>query len=249
MSWTRRVKHPSKILKIGDTVEAVVLDIDVKQNRISLGMKQLEPNPYEQAHREVPAGHVVKGKVRNIADFGVSSSRSSRGIDGLVHITDLSWTQRVKHPSELFKKGDEVRRDGPQHRQLGREAEDQPRPQAARAGPVGPHPVRLPDRQDRRGQDPQAPDFGAFAELEPGVEGLIHISEISEERVEDPRTHLEPGQKIRAEIIQMDAQERKIGLSIKSARRQDDLADAQGFTNASEAGATLGDVFGRLKRD
>jgi predicted RNA-binding protein with RPS1 domain len=91
-------------------------------------------------------------------------------------------------------------------------------------------------------------DFGAFAELEPGIEGLIHISEISEERVEDPRTHLEPGQKIRAEIIQMDAQERKIGLSIKSARRQDDLADAQGFTNASDAGATLGDVFGEVTK-
>jgi small subunit ribosomal protein S1 len=107
MSWTRRVKHPSKMVAVGDMVEAVVLDVDVKQNRISLGMKQLEPNPYEQLTEKYPPGTVVKGHVRNIADFGIFVE-IEEGIDGLVHISDMSWTQRVKHPSELFQKGDEV---------------------------------------------------------------------------------------------------------------------------------------------
>src|SRR5436309_6159751 len=107
MSWTRRVKHPSKMVAVGDMVEAVVLDVDVKQNRISLGMKQLEPNPYEQLTEKYPPGTVVKGHVRNIADFGIFVE-IEEGIDGLVHISDMSWTQRVKHPSELYQKGDAV---------------------------------------------------------------------------------------------------------------------------------------------
>src|SRR5437667_5462649 len=107
MSWTRRVKHPSKMLAIGDVVEAVVLDIDPRQNRISLGMKQLEPNPFASLKEKYPPGTVVKGVVRNIADFGIFVE-IEEGIDGLVHVSDLSWTQRVKHPSELFQKGDDV---------------------------------------------------------------------------------------------------------------------------------------------
>src|SRR6266704_5012127 len=107
MSWTRRVKHPSKMVAVGDTVEAVVLDIDAKNNRISLGMKQLEPNPYEALTAKYPTGTPVKGRVRNIADFGIFVE-IEEGIDGLVHISDMSWTQRVKHPSELYQKGDEV---------------------------------------------------------------------------------------------------------------------------------------------
>src|SRR5215207_7361933 len=107
MSWTRRVKHPSKVVAVGDTVEAVVLDIDVKNNRISLGMKQLEPNPYETLAAKYPQGTPVKGRVRNIADFGIFVEIED-GIDGLVHISDMSWTQRIKHPSEMYQKGDEV---------------------------------------------------------------------------------------------------------------------------------------------
>jgi small subunit ribosomal protein S1 len=107
MSWTRRVKHPSKMVAVGDTVEAVVLDVDTANNRISLGMKQLEANPYEQLRDKYPPGTVVKGRVRNIADFGIFVE-IEEGIDGLVHISDMSWTQRVKHPSEMYQKGDEV---------------------------------------------------------------------------------------------------------------------------------------------
>ena len=247
MSWTRQIKNPKQILKIGDEVRAVVLDIDVSQNRISLGMKQLEENPYDKVLETYPPGAVVEGVIRNIADFGVFVELEP-GIDGLVHITDLSWTQRVRHPSELFKKGDKVRAMVLNIDNSGEKPKISLGLKQLAQDPWDRIPYDFPIGKIVEVKILKLTDFGAFAELEPGIEGLIHISEISEERVEDPRTHLEPGQKARAEIIQMDAQERKIGLSIKSARRQDDLADAQGFTNASEAGATLGDVFaGRFK--
>jgi len=247
MSWTRQIKNPKQILKIGDEVRAVVLDIDVSQNRISLGMKQLEENPYDKVLETYPPGAVVEGVIRNIADFGVFVELEP-GIDGLVHITDLSWTQRVRHPSELFKKGDKVRAMVLNIDNTGEKPKISLGLKQLAQDPWDRIPYDFPIGKIVEVKILKLTDFGAFAEIEPGIEGLIHISEISEERVEDPRTHLEPNQKVRAEIIQMDPQERKIGLSIKTARRQDDLADAQGFTNASEAGATLGDVFaGRFK--
>jgi len=248
MSWTRQIKNPKQFLKIGDTVRAVVLDIDVSQNRISLGMKQLEENPYEKVVDKYPPRAVVEGTVRNIADFGVFVELEP-GIDGLIHITDLSWTQRVRHPSELFKKGDQVRAMVLNIDDSGEKPKISLGLKQLEQDPWDRIPYEFPVGKIAEVKILKLTDFGAFAEIEPGVEGLIHISEISEDRVEDPRTHLEPGQKIRAEVIQMDAKERKIGLSIKSARRQDELADAQGFANASDAGATLADVFGRLKRD
>ncbi len=242
MSWTRQIKNPKQVLKIGDDVRAVVLDIDVSQNRISLGMKQLEENPYDKVVETYPPGQVVEGVVRNIADFGVFVELEP-GIDGLVHITDLSWTHRVRHPSEMFKKGDEVKAMVLNIDNTGEKPKISLGLKQLGQDPWDRIPYDYPIGKIIEVKILKLTDFGAFAEIEPGVEGLIHISEISEERVDDPRSHLDPGQKIRAEIIQMDAAERKIGLSIKSARRQDDLADAQGFVNASDASATLGDVF------
>jgi len=242
MSWTRQIKNPKQFLKIGDTVRAVVLDIDVSQNRISLGMKQLEENPYEKVVEKYPPRAVVRGTVRNIADFGVFVELEP-GIDGLVHITDLSWTQRVRHPSELYKKGDELTAMVLNIDDSGEKPKISLGLKQLEQDPWDRIPYDYPIGKITEVRILKLTDFGAFAEIEPGIEGLIHISEISDERVEDPRAHLEPEQKIRAEIIQMDAKERKIGLSVKSARRQDDLADAQGFVNASDAGATLGDVL------
>jgi len=252
MSWTRQIKNPKQFLKIGDTVRAVVLDIDVSQNRISLGMKQLEENPYEKVVEKYPPRAVVRGTVRNIADFGVFVELEP-GIDGLVHITDLSWTQRVRHPSELYKKGDELTAMVLNIDDSGEKPKISLGLKQLEQDPWDRIPYDYPIGKITEVRILKLTDFGAFAEIEPGIEGLIHISEISDERVEDPRAHLEPEQKIRAEIIQMDAKERKIGLSVKSARRQDDLADAQGFVNASDAGATLGDVLaaklGQVKGD
>src|SRR6187399_275896 len=241
MSWTRRVKHPSKMVAVGDMVEAVVLDVDPRQNRISLGIKQLEPNPFASLKEKYPPGTVVKGVVRNIADFGIFVE-IEEGIDGLVHVSDLSWTQRVKHPSELYQKGDEVESvvlnidfDGEKPKvSLGIKQ-------------------LVPDPWDRIPYDYPAGkivdakvikvlDFGAFVEIEKGVEGLIHVSEFSEDRVEDAKTFVKPGQTLKAEVIAVDTAERKIGLSFRGAARQEELADAQGFSGGVPT-ATLGDVM------
>ena len=248
MSWTRQIKHPKQMVNLTDEVKAVVLDIDVSQNRISLGMKQLEENPYEKVMETYPPGTVVDGEVRNIADFGIFVEIEP-GIDGLVHITDLSWTQRVRHPSELYKKGDKVQAAVLNIDNTGEKPKISLGIKQLGSDPWDRVPYEFPIGKVTEVTILKLTDFGAFAEITPGVEGLIHISEISEERVEDPRAVLEPGQKCRAEVIQLDPAERKIGLSIKSARRQDDLADAQGFANVSDAGATLGDLLGdKLKQ-
>jgi small subunit ribosomal protein S1 len=241
MSWTRRVKHPSKVLAIGDTVEAVVLDIDPRQNRISLGMKQLEPNPFASLKEKYPPGTVVKGVVRNIADFGIFVE-IEEGIDGLVHISDLSWTQRVKHPSEIYQKGDEVEAvvlniefDGEKPKvSLGiKQLVPDPWDRIPYDYPVG----RIVEAKVIK-----VLDFGAFVEIERGVEGLIHVSEFSDQRVDDPKNFVKPGQSLKAEIISIDTGERKIGLSFRGAARADEVADAQGFTGGAPT-ATLGDVM------
>jgi small subunit ribosomal protein S1 len=243
MSWTRRVKHPSKVVAVGDVIEAVVLDVDPKNNRISLGMKQLEPNPYESLIEKYPAGTVVKGRVRNIADFGIFVE-IEEGIDGLVHISDMSWTQRVKHPSELFQKGDEV-----EAVLLHIDTADGDKPKIS----LGIKQL-IPDPWDRIPYDYplgkivdakilKVLDFGAFVELEKGIEGLVHVSEISEERVEDPRTLLKPAQDVKVQVISLDPVERKIGLSIRAAERSAEMAEAQGYSAGSTGGATLGDVM------
>jgi small subunit ribosomal protein S1 len=242
MSWTRQIKNPKQMLNLGDEVKAVVLDIDVSQNRISLGMKQLEENPYEKVLEKYPPGTVVEGTIRNIADFGVFVELEP-GIDGLVHITDLSWTQRVRHPSELYKKGDEVKAMVLNIDNSGEKPKISLGIKQLSTDPWDRIPYDFPIGKVTDVKILKLTDFGAFAEIVPGVEGLIHISEISEERVDDPRAVLQPEQTVRAEVIQLDPTERKIGLSIKSARRQEELADAQGLQDASEAGATLGDLL------
>jgi small subunit ribosomal protein S1 len=247
MSWTRRVKHPSKVVAVNDIVEAVVLDIDAKANRISLGMKQLEPNPYEALTQKYPPGTVVKGKVRNIADFGIFVE-IEEGIDGLVHISDMSWTQRVKHPSELYQKGDEV-----EAVVLHIDTTDGDKPKISLGikqligDPWDRIPFDYPVGKIVNAKVQKVLDFGAFVELEKGIEGLVHVSEISDDRVEDPRDVLKPGQDVKVEIINVDTAERKIGLSMKAAHRAEELADVQGYS-AGTSGATLGDVMrGKLK--
>ena len=241
MSWTRRVKHPSKVVAVGDTVEAVVLDIDPRQNRISLGMKQLEPNPFASLKEKYPPGTVVKGIVRNIADFGIFVE-IEEGIDGLVHVSDLSWTQRVKHPSELYQKGDEVESvvlnidfDGEKPKvSLGiKQLVPDPWDRIPYDYPVG----KIVECKVLK-----VLDFGAFVEIERGVEGLIHVSEFSEERIEDAKQFVKIGQILKAEIIGVDTAERKIGLSFRGATRAEELADAQGFSGGVPT-ATLGDVM------
>jgi len=243
MSWTRRVKHPSKVVAVGDTLEAVVLDIDARNNRISLGMKQLEPNPYDALREKYPMGTAVHGRIRNIADFGVFVEIED-GIDGLVHISDLSWTHRVRHPSELYQKGDEVDaivlniefdQDKPKISLGIKQTVDDPWTRIPMDYPVG----KMLDVEIVK-----VMDFGLLVELEKGVDGLVHVSEISEERVEDPKLLYKAGQKIKAEIIAVDPHDRRLGLSMKAAQRAEEMAQVQGFKGGTKtAQATLGDVF------
>ena len=231
MSWTRRVKHPSKMVAVGDMVEAVVLDVDVKQNRISLGMKQLEPNPYEQLTEKYPPGTVVKGHVRNIADFGIFVE-IEEGIDGLVHISDMSLDPAGQAPvASCSRRATRSRPCCSTSTRRRRQAEDLARHQAAGPGSVGSHPVRLPGRQDRRRQGPQGPRLRRLRRAREGRRG-------SGPRLRDqPRS----ASRIRARCCSrartsrsrsstLDAAERKIGLSIKGAIRAKEMADAQGYT-------------------
>jgi len=243
MSWTRRVKHPSKVVAVDDVVEAVVLDVDVENNRISLGMKQLEPNPYEQLTEKYPPGTIVEGKVRNIADFGIFVE-IEEGIDGLVHISDMSWTQRVKHPTELYQKGDDVKAV-----LLNIDTDDGDKPKISLgikqlvADPWDLIPNKYPMGKVVDAKVLKVLDFGAFVEIEKGVEGLVHISEIAEEHVADPRSILEVDQTVQVKLISIDVAERKIGLSIRAASRDQAMAEAQGYQMGSTGGATLGDVM------
>jgi small subunit ribosomal protein S1 len=242
MSWTRRVKHPSKMVAIGDEVESIVLDIDQKNKRISLGMKQIEPNPWTLLHERYPVGTRILGKIRNITDFGIFLG-IEEGIDGLVHISDLSWTQKVKHPSELFKKGDEVEavvlnidvdneRFSLGIKQLTPDAWEMDIPNKYTIGRVV------------RGKITKIHDFGAFMELESGVEGLIHVSEMSTERVNSPADVVSEGQEVIAEIISVDREERKIGLSLKDVADGDSPDTRSYLEKQGKSTASLGDVFG-----
>ena len=242
MSWTKRVKHPSKMVAIGDTVEAIVLDIDSKNKRISLGMKQIEPNPWTLLHERYPVGTRILGKVRNITDFGIFIG-IEEGIDGLVHISDLSWMQKVKHPSEAFKKGDEVEavvlnidveneRFSLGIKQLTPDLWEEEIPNKYTIG-------RLV-----KGKITKIHDFGAFMEIEPGVEGLIHVSEMSSGRVDSPRDVVSEGQEVLAEIISMDREERKIGFSLKGVGMGDEADLRSYLEKQGKSTASLGDMFG-----
>jgi small subunit ribosomal protein S1 len=241
MSWTKRVKHPSKIMNIGDEVEAMVLDIDTDSKRISLGMKQIEPNPWHQLGEKYPVGAVIRGQVRNITDFGIFVG-IEEGIDGLVHISDLSWTTRVKHPSEMFQKGDEV-----EAVVLNIDAENERISLGIKQLHEDPW-TRIPATYPRgsrvKVKVTKITDFGAFAEIEPGVEGLIHVSEIAEEHIDDPRKHIKVGEEREVMIIDIDPDERKIGLSVKAVAKAEQGIDYRAFLQTSGGGmGTLGEAL------
>ncbi len=213
MSWTKRIRRPSRVVSVGDEVEVVVLNIDKERKRISLGMKQVEPNPWSLVDEKYPVGGDVEGKVRNLTDFGAFVTLED-GIDGLIHISDLSWSHRISHPSEILNKGELVRAkvlnvDKEAERlSLGlKQLSEDPWTHAEEIYQVG---------ENRRCRVVKLTNFGAFAELEEGVEGLIHVSELSNERVEDPSQVLGVDDQVMCKIIKIDANNKKIGLSIKA---------------------------------
>ena len=214
MSWTQRVKHPSKVVAIGDMIEVVVLDVDRANKRISLGMRQAEPNPWNFIEERYPVGTRVEGRVRNLADFG-AFVELEEGIDGLIHISDMSWTKRVRHPSEVLKKGEKVEAivlhvDKANHRiSLGLKQVQQDPWQSS-------VPEKYRVGMDVQGKVIRTTDFGAFIELEDGVEGLLHVSELSHERVNKPEDVVQVGQDLTLKVIKLDPEERKIGLSLRA---------------------------------
>ncbi len=246
MTWNKRVKHPTKILNLGDLVEAKVLGVDVDNKRISLGMRQLEPNPWDLVEEKYPVGTIVNGKVRNITDFGIFVG-IEEGIDGLVHISDLSWGQRIKHPSDKFKKGDDV-----EARVLNIDKENERFSLGIRQLSEDPW-LSVQSRyflgQVVQGRVVHKVDFGIFMEIEEGVEGLVHISELAAVG-EDWPDHYAVGQQLVAEIINIDPHDRKISLSEKGAeeRNVDQGSMSDFIARQGESSTRLGDVMGDLSR-
>ncbi|MGK2945845.1 MAG: 30S ribosomal protein S1 [Desulfuromonadales bacterium] len=238
MSWTKRIKHPNKLLTVGDEVETLVLALDIPNRRISLGLKQIEPNPWEVIGEKFPVGTIIEGQVKNITDFGVFVG-VDEGIDGLVHISDISWTKRVKHPSEIFKKGDTVKAvvlniDRENERfSLGLK---QLTPDPWEAIPVKYAPGTIV-----RGKATSVTDFGVFLEIEEGIEGLIHVSELSQEKVESPKDFASVGDEFEAVVLNVDTVDRKIALSVKQLTHHKEKAEVQEFLGAQkQATSNLG---------
>jgi len=251
MSWTRKIAHPSKILQIGQQVEVVVLNVDPGHRRISLGLKQIMANPWEAAKDKYPVGSVVKGPVRNVTDFGVFVG-IEEGIDGLVHISDLHWTKKIKHPSELFKKGDVV-----EARVLGVNVENERFSLGIKQLNQDPWKVvtdRYPVGSKIKGQVTSVPDFGVFVRIDEGVEGLIHVSQLSSERVDKPSSLYKVGDEVEAEVVSVDLADRKIGLSVKALRRTEERQEMESYLKREKEGgrfsfeSLLGDEL-RLDRD
>ena len=240
MTWNRRIKHPSKLLSVGDEVESVVLDIDATARRISLGMKQTEPNPWDTIEEKYAINSIVTGQVRNLTDFG-AFIEVEEGIEGLVHISDLSWTKKIQHPSEVVQKGDEVNAVV-----LNVDAENQRLSLGIKQ--------LEPDKWEEffsqhqigdvvHGKIVRLTSFGVFVELSEGIEGLCHVSELAENHIDNPEDHFEVGQELDVKIIKLTLLERRIGLSVKALT--DDAEGEEGWAYKPEvATASIGDIAG-----
>ena len=242
MSWSKKVKHPSKILTVGQEVECQVLGIDQEAHRISLGLKQVESNPWAELAEKYPVGSKIRGKVRNLTEFG-AFVEVEEGIDGLIHISDLSWTKRVKHPSEVLKKGDTV-----EAVVLNIDAENQRLSLGLKQ--------LATDMWDEffahhkvgdivEGKIVRMTNFGAFVELHEGIEGLVHVSELDEKRVEKPEEAFKVGENYAMKIIKINEGEKKIGLSIKAVKQDEYQKDMETYREAQapEHSTTMGEAF------
>jgi small subunit ribosomal protein S1 len=236
MSWTKRINHPSEMVTQDQKVKVKILEIDKDKQEISLGMKQVEENPWERVAERYPTGSVIEGKVRNIANYG-AFVEIEEGIDGLLHVSDLSWTKKIGHPSEVLKKGEDIRAvvlsvdQEKQRIALGlKQMQEDPWttviPANYRPGMVV------------KGHVTKIANFGVFVELEPGLEGLLHISEISDHKIEKPEDQLKVGQDLEVKILRVDSEERKIGLSLKRAQwvQEEQVREEQRSTRADRKG-------------
>ena len=241
LTWSKKMKHPSKVVRIGDTVEVMVLDCDPIKRRISLGMKQVEPNPWAVIEEKYPVGTKVVGRVKTVTDFGIFIG-FDEGVDGLVHVSEMSWTKKIKHPGELYRKGQQVEAvvlniDRNNERfSLGIKQ-------------LTPDPWKDVARRYRKGDVVEGrvtnvTDFGAFVELEEGIEGLVHVSEISREKVEKPSDVLKVGDPLSAIVLHIDPHERRIGLSIKGLKEKTEKAEvAKYISDQGPTSPSLGELI------
>ena len=238
MSWSKRVKHPSKIMNVGDSVDSMVLGVDTEARRISLGLKQTESNPWQELSKKYPVGTRLKGAVRNLTEFG-AFVEVEEGIDGLIHISDMSWSKRLKHPSELLQKGDEV-----EAMVLNIEPENQRlslglKQLATDVWDDFFDKTKVGDVTE--GKIVRITNFGAFVELAEGIEGLIHVSEFEDRSSEDASPKVDETVKMR--IIKLSPEDRKIGLSIRALSNENFKGDWQGYATSDSPEVTLGDHF------
>jgi small subunit ribosomal protein S1 len=244
MSWTRKVRHPSKVVSVGESVEAVVLDIKPDARRISLGMKQAAPNPWDVIAEKYPVGTTIEGKIKNITDFGIFIG-IDEGIDGLVHISDISWTKRIKHPSELYKKGDTVQaivldiEKENERFSLGiKHLQEDPWKTVGQRYKVG---------SEINGTITNVTDFGIFVEIEEGIEGLVHVSEISKEKIKTPVGRYNIGDMLTARVMTINSDERRIGLSVKRLEMEGEQGLLSDYVN--NLGSQKTTSFGELLRE
>lgn len=242
MSWTKRINHPSEVVSIGEEVEVVVLEIDQNKQEISLGMKQTEVNPWELVAEKYPPGTIVEGKVRNLASYG-AFVEIEPGIDGLLHVSDLSWTKKISHPNEMLQKGDNARcvvlevdqqkqRVALGLKQLEEDPWDNAIPSAYQPGMIV------------HGKVTKITNFGVFVELEDDLEGLLHISELADHKVENPQDVVQQNQDVEVKILRVDLDDRKIGLSLKRAQWTSDQEAAAERTEGKAGGAGGGGMGG-----
>ncbi len=245
MTWSKKPKHPSKMVAVGDEVSVVVLNIETETKRISLGMKQLQQNPWDMVTESYPVGSIIEGKIKNITDFGVFIG-IEEGIDGLIHVSDLSWTERIKHPSEKYAKGETI-----QAVVLKIDKENErfslgikqliPDPWQAAYN-------NYPSGTVVEGEITNVTDFGVFVKLEEGIEGLVHVSEISKDKVKTPVGMYKVGDILKAIVINVSAKDRKIGLSVKTLETDGEEEAVEKFKKAEEVAAesapsTFGDLL------
>jgi small subunit ribosomal protein S1 len=232
MAWGKKMRHPSKVVQAGGKVEVVVLDFDLEKRRISLGMKQTAPNPWTLLGEKYPVGSRVKGKVKTVTDFGVFVG-FEEGIDGLVHVSEMSWTKKIKNPGELYRKGQEIEtvvlNIDPQNERFSLGIKQ-----------LTPDPWKEIHRRYRKGEVvtgkvTNVTDFGAFVELEEGIEGLVHVSEISREKVEKPSDVLKIGDTVSAMVLHVDPHERRIGLSMKAMKEKVERGEIEKYTSNNES--------------
>lgn len=242
MSWTRRVRHPNEVLTLDEQVDVMVLSVDPQAEKIALGLKQTRPNPWREIESKYPVNSIIKGTVRNLTDYG-AFVEIEEGIDALLHVSDISWTKKVSHPNEVLQKDQvievKVLSIDPQNEKISvglKQLEKDPWQEVIDAHPIGSH---------LQVEIAKLVSFGAFARLENGIEGLIHVSELSKDRVQKPEEVLSVGDKVWAKVISVDSNERKIGLSLREYQKDlDSAAQAEYGSSGSKENVSLGDVVG-----